>query len=113
MGEKLLYDLLPEVMERLKSGLTNSTLKPFNIYAGKTIRLDLDGETYRLTTHKPLSEEKQGRAASLGFTSEDGKIWTASKRDVAASGRDINVLAIVLDEKPSRIPDGTRGSLIR
>ena len=89
-------------MDKLKAGKTHSTYVPFTIYTGRNIRLCLGEDEYILTTRNAIDDENGNRLTVMGFTTETGKIWKASKRDVAASGRDINVLAIILDGKKTR-----------
>jgi hypothetical protein len=82
-----------------------------NISRGELLSIDLvpdpAGDTYHLRTIKPLPRYKQAMAIAAGFNPvgdrDTALDWRADKATCLEIGKDLNVLATLLDEKSERL----------
>lgn len=76
-------------------------------YVGKNFDIDYDGNSFMITAKKPFTTAQQDRIVAAGFDdvseAQDGSLWLAQRWQVAKTGTDINVLAVVLDGKAERL----------
>ena len=80
--------------------------EPGTLYTGPNITLSMDADGYQIEAKKPLSTEQQDKIVAAGFDEVSDGLWQATKQAVRATGKDINVLAVMLDGKAERTGRG-------
>ncbi len=77
------------------------------IYVCPNVHITMDADSFMSDAKKPLTTAQQDRIVAAGFDdvseNQDGSLWLATKWQVKQTGTDINILAVVLDQKGERL----------